>query len=190
MSIKLAILGLLMESDSHPYELKQRMKEGSMSFYMKIQEGSLYYAIDQLRKDGHIEICEVQKGCNRPDKTIYRITDSGVELLKRSIVKEMEKPSSISKPICGVLTFSEYADAEQFQEKLKTHLIQTEQRLDHLKQLYNDALPTAPLSQLYVYRSSYEHCLIELNWIREVYEQAVAGHLGDKGNPYQWEPIP
>lgn len=50
MSMKLVILGLLMEKESHPYEIKQTMMEREMHHYIKMRDGSLYYAIEQLKK--------------------------------------------------------------------------------------------------------------------------------------------
>ncbi|OPA81378.1 hypothetical protein BVG16_03450 [Paenibacillus selenitireducens] len=190
MSMKLAILGLLMESNSHPYELKQRMKETSMQFYMKVQEGSLYYAIDQLRNDGCIEVVEILKDRNRPDKTIYRITESGKALLKDLILKEMSKPSTIVKPICGVLTFGSYTGQDAFIEKLQRHIALTEARMHVMKQMYNDALATETLSELYIFRSYYDHSMLELHWLRQVKQEAVDGRLHERGNPNQWLPIP
>lgn len=40
MSMKLVILGLLMEANRHTYEIRQTMKERGMHNYMKLQDGS------------------------------------------------------------------------------------------------------------------------------------------------------
>ncbi len=37
MSMRLVILGLLMEGEKHPYEIQQLMKERSMDKYIKFQ---------------------------------------------------------------------------------------------------------------------------------------------------------
>lgn len=59
MSMKLAILGLLLERNMHPYEITLVMKERSMDRITKLQMGSLYYAVDKLAQDGYIEALEV-----------------------------------------------------------------------------------------------------------------------------------
>ena len=81
MSMKLAILGLLLEGDHHPYEIRIKMKDRGMDQYTKLQMGSLYYAVDRLAEDGYIEAVETIQSDSRPDKTIYRITDAGRKLL-------------------------------------------------------------------------------------------------------------
>lgn len=50
MSMKLVILGLLLEGDKHPYEVQHIMKERQMDCYIKYAKGSLYYAFEQLEK--------------------------------------------------------------------------------------------------------------------------------------------
>lgn len=52
MSMKLVILGLLLEGDKHPYEVQHIMKERQMDCYIKYAKGSLYYAFEQLEKQG------------------------------------------------------------------------------------------------------------------------------------------
>ena len=81
MSMKLAILGFLLEGDHHPYEIRIKMKDRGMDQYTKLQMGSLYYAVDRLAEDGYIEAVETIQSDSRPDKTIYRITDAGRKLL-------------------------------------------------------------------------------------------------------------
>lgn len=81
MSMKLAILGLLLEGDHHPYEIRIKMKDRGMDQYTKLQMGSLYYAVDRLVEEGYIEAVETIQSDSRPDKTIYRITESGRKLL-------------------------------------------------------------------------------------------------------------
>ncbi len=71
MSMKLVILGLLLEGDKHPYEVQHIMKERQMDCYIKYAKGSLYYAFEQLEKQGAIHITNVIRDTNRPDKTIF-----------------------------------------------------------------------------------------------------------------------
>src|SRR3954468_753294 len=94
MSMKLVILGLLMEANRHTYEIRQTMKERGMTHYMKLQDGSLYYAMDQLHKDGLVEAIKVVRDTNRPEKTIYQITEDGKrkfqELLSHQLHEEIK----------------------------------------------------------------------------------------------------
>ena len=78
MSMKLVILGLLLEGDKHPYEVQHIMKERQMDCYIKYAKGSLYYAFEQLEKQGAIRVTTIVRDTNRPDKTIFHITETKV----------------------------------------------------------------------------------------------------------------
>lgn len=91
MPMKLLILGILLERDMHPYEITLVMKERSMDQVIKLQTGSLYYAVDKLAAGGHIEAVEIIHSPDRPDKTIYRITDKGKELMEQLILQQIKK---------------------------------------------------------------------------------------------------
>ena len=60
MSMKLVILGLLLEGDKHPYEVQHIMKERQMDCYIKYAKGSLYLrlrAIRKTRRNSHYKYC-------------------------------------------------------------------------------------------------------------------------------------
>lgn len=72
-----AVLGSLSERSMHPYEissmLKARGKEGSI----KLNYGSLYSVVAALEKVGFIEAVETLREGNRPERTVYAITELG-----------------------------------------------------------------------------------------------------------------
>lgn len=90
MSMKLVILGLLLEGDKHPYEVQHIMKERQMDCYIKYAKGSLYYAFEQLEKQGAIRITTIVRDTNRPDKTIFHITEEGKQLFHKLLLKQFE----------------------------------------------------------------------------------------------------
>ena len=75
--LALAVLVFLNERPMHPYEiarlLRQRGKEGSI----KINYGSLYTVVQNLEKHGFVEVAGVQREGNRPERTVYGLTDAG-----------------------------------------------------------------------------------------------------------------
>ena len=68
MSIKLVVLGLLMEEPRHPYEMQQIFKQRKMERYINFQKGSLYYAVNKLGKKDLITIEKITKESNRQIK--------------------------------------------------------------------------------------------------------------------------
>lgn len=86
--LALAVLTLLAEAPMHPYEisttLKQRRKEDSI----KLNFGSLYSVVESLQKRGLVEVHSAHREGNRPERTIYGITEEGNEVM-RSWLSEM-----------------------------------------------------------------------------------------------------
>ena len=73
----MAVLGLLNEGPMHPYEVSFRMKECHLDEHIKLNFGSLYHAFDQLQRQGLVEPMETAREGRRPERTVYRLTDSG-----------------------------------------------------------------------------------------------------------------
>lgn len=113
MSMKLVILGLLLEGDKHPYEVQHIMKERQMDCYIKYAKGSLYYAFEQLEKQGAIRVTTIVRDTNRPDKTIFHITDEGKRLFHTLLLKQFEAKNQIYKPIYSALSFAHFGDDQE-----------------------------------------------------------------------------
>src|SRR2546428_293768 len=76
--IGLAVLGLLMEQPRHPYEMQRLMVERHKEFATG-KGRSFYDAVERLLRGGLIEPVETVREGRRPERTVYRVTESGVE---------------------------------------------------------------------------------------------------------------
>jgi DNA-binding PadR family transcriptional regulator len=75
--LALAVLALLSERPMHPYEMAQTMRERHQEEVIKLNYGSLYTVVDQLARHELITAGATQKAGNRPERTVYAITDTG-----------------------------------------------------------------------------------------------------------------
>ncbi|MFI6102199.1 PadR family transcriptional regulator [Lentzea sp. NPDC051213] len=75
--LALAVLALLSEQPMHPYEMAQTMRERHQEEVIKLNYGSLYTVVETLRKHELITASATQKAGNRPERTVYAITDAG-----------------------------------------------------------------------------------------------------------------
>jgi DNA-binding PadR family transcriptional regulator len=75
--LALAVLVLLVEEPMHPYQMSATLKERRKEDSIKINYGSLYSVVESLHKRGLIEAQETVREGNRPERTIYSITDAG-----------------------------------------------------------------------------------------------------------------
>ena len=77
--LALAVLGCLAERPMHPYEMSTTMRERGKHESIKLNYGSLYSVVESLQKHGLITSRETTREGRRPERTVYEITDSGVE---------------------------------------------------------------------------------------------------------------
>lgn len=75
MSVKYALLGVLMESPQHGYEIKKSLDE-RMGAFWSLNVGQIYTTLDRLEKEGLVLYEEVAQ-YDKPDKKIYQVTDAG-----------------------------------------------------------------------------------------------------------------
>lgn len=190
MSFKLVILGLLMERKLHPYEIRQTMKQRSMHKYMKLQDGSLYYAVDQLKKEECIEVVEVVKEPGRPDKTVYRITAKGRELFQELLLHQFEQNKVIEHPLYAALPFAGFGDQARIAEALERKLAEAEQRVEQARALYEEHASFVPKSALHLMAGFYSHAVAETKWMRRLLKDAKAGKLGDIGAAWDLDADP
>lgn len=99
--LALAVLCYLMQRPMHPYELGRTLKENGDARSIKFNHGSLYMVVDQLARAGFVAEVETVREGQRPERTVYALTDAGrAELYDwmRELVAEpqTEYPSFVS----------------------------------------------------------------------------------------------
>lgn len=75
--LALAVMVTLHERPMHPYEIAQTLRQRGKEQSVKINFGSLYTVVQNLEKHGFVEVADVQRQGNRPERTLYGLTDSG-----------------------------------------------------------------------------------------------------------------
>ncbi|WP_028611433.1 PadR family transcriptional regulator [Paenibacillus harenae] len=181
MSMKLLILGLLMESDRHPYEIRQTIKERNWHTAFKIRDGSLYYAVDQLREKGLIEAAEIihAQGDNRPDKTIYRITEKGNSAFLDLLYKQFEQTAYPYHPLFPGLPFVRRGETEKVCELLEKQLADSETRITKLGAVLQLKQSFLPLGAIHLIKGIIRFSEAERDWIKDVLIDARSGNLAD-----------
>jgi DNA-binding PadR family transcriptional regulator len=185
MSMKLVILGLLMEEDSHPYEMRLKMKERAMLHYIKMQEGSLYYAIDTLTKSGAVEPAATLKDGGRPDRTVYRITPAGKQLFHELLDEQFADTKMIYHPLYAALAFAKYANHERIYEQLLGKIDEQRRMVEALREVYVSHISTVPRSVLHMMKGRVEHAEVELRWLERLAADAKEDRLKLHGEPIE-----
>ncbi|GIF45491.1 PadR family transcriptional regulator [Asanoa ferruginea] len=73
----LAVLSYLTMGPKHPYELSRTLRDNGDDRSIRFNHGSLYMVIQQLAKAGFVAEQETSREGQRPERTVYAITDAG-----------------------------------------------------------------------------------------------------------------
>src|SRR5258708_25639756 len=73
----LTVLCPLRVRPMHPYEMQRLIREWHKDEFLDLKRGSLYHAIEQLRRAGWIDPIETSREGRRPERTVYRLTEVG-----------------------------------------------------------------------------------------------------------------
>src|ERR1700679_3150303 len=135
--LALAILAVLYESPMHPYRMQQLIKERGKEEVINVtQRASLYQTINRLEREGLIAAQSVSRDENRPERTVYELTDAGrgtmVDWMRQILSTPSqdfpEFPAALS--VLGVLTPK---DARQQLERRVAALEAELKRIDGLQ---------------------------------------------------------
>jgi DNA-binding PadR family transcriptional regulator len=75
--LALAVLAELLLGPLHPYEIGRRLKEHDKDRNIKYNRSSLYMVVEQLTKAGFIAEQETVRDTQRPERTVYALSDEG-----------------------------------------------------------------------------------------------------------------
>jgi DNA-binding PadR family transcriptional regulator len=88
----LAVLSYLTREPMHPYELGRTLREHGDARSLKYNHGSLYMVVQQLAKAGFIVEQATTRDGQRPERTVYALTDAGRHELRDWLRELVEVP--------------------------------------------------------------------------------------------------
>jgi DNA-binding PadR family transcriptional regulator len=81
--LALVVLASLAERPMHAYKMFQLMQQREKGSLVNLaQRNSLYQVINRLERAGLAEIDSTERADNRPERTVYRITDAGTATVR------------------------------------------------------------------------------------------------------------
>ena len=133
--LALSVLGLLDERPMHPYELASTMRARHQDEFVRLNFGSLYHTVDLLERNGWIVPTEREREGRRPERTIYRLTESGRDVLQREVGEIVATPRREYPHFAAGLMFMHRLEAKRAAELLEKRsqlLRETVTKLSHL----------------------------------------------------------
>ncbi|WP_378733146.1 PadR family transcriptional regulator [Nocardia brasiliensis] len=92
--LALVVLAYLIERPMHPYELGKLLKERNADRSIEYKHASLYMVVDQLTRAGYLEAQHTERAGQRPERTVYRPTESGKSRLLERMREMVSVPST------------------------------------------------------------------------------------------------
>ncbi|PPK65251.1 helix-turn-helix transcriptional regulator [Actinokineospora auranticolor] len=120
--VALAVLALLAEQPRHPYEMQRLIKERRKDFVTGLPR-SLYHAVDRLLRAGNVEQAETTKDEGRPERTTYRITDSGRERLELRLLDLLSTPRTERPVFTAAVSFLAHLPVESALRALQSRVV-------------------------------------------------------------------
>jgi DNA-binding PadR family transcriptional regulator len=176
--LALAVLACLFERPMHPYEMATTMRERHKDESIKLNYGSLYTVTESLQRLRLIEPQETAREGNRPERTVYRITDAGrlelIDWLSELICRPVREYTQFGGGL-SLLAVLPPADAvrllEERCERLETGLAQA--------RALRATFAERKLPRLFWIEAEYAWRLkeAELEWVRGLAQEITSGAL-------------
>ena len=175
--LALAVLATLWQKPMHPYEIAQTLRRQGKDSSTKINYGSLYTVVQSLEKYGFVEVTDVERQGNRPERTIYDITVAGRQEAAEWMSDLVASPAKeypifeTALSLLGVLHPDEVATL--LEERLDALVVQLASGRGALGKL-SETLP-----RLFLVENEYQLHMVEAEaaWVRGFLDELRKGTL-------------
>ena len=176
--LALSILTLLDERPMHPYEMASTMRDRHQDMFIRLNFGTLYHTVDVLERDGWIVPIEREKEGRRPERTIYKLTDSGRDVLLRWLSQLLAKPMREYPHFVAGLMFMHHLGADQAANNLRERIASLDAHLTKLAHILTE-LRARGLTRLSLIEVEHKIAMLEAerNWVRKLEQEITEGKL-------------
>ncbi|HUE66940.1 MAG TPA: PadR family transcriptional regulator [Candidatus Acidoferrum sp.] len=174
----LSILELLSERPMHPYELAATMRERHHDEFIRLNFGSLYHTVDSLERYGWIVPAEKEKEGNRPERTVYSLTDSGRTILLQVVSEIIAQPRREYPHFSAGLMFMHHLEAPTAAQLLEQRAQALQAVITKLSHILDELLAGGH-TRLMLIELEHKIAMIgaERDWVRKIAKEINDGKL-------------
>lgn len=136
--LALAVLAELFAEPMHPYEMGRRLKEHGKDRDIKYNRGSLYMVVEQLTKAGFIVEHETVRDTQRPERTLYAITEAGrtelYDWMRELVATPVHEYPSFGVALSLLVVLPPEETVELLEKRLETLTAQVAEIRDTMRQ--------------------------------------------------------
>ncbi len=176
--LALSVLELLNERPMHPYELAATMRARHHDEFIRLNFGSLYHTVDALERNGWVVPVEREKEGRRPERTIYRLTEPGHDVLVTVVRDILGRPRREYPYFAAGLMFMHHLTAADAAEHLRRRAVMLSAAVAKLSHILQELL-THNHQRLQLIELEHKIALIEAerNWVIQLVEEIENGTL-------------
>ena len=171
------VMNLLAEAPMHPYEMKRLIRWRGKDQLPGINADSLYHAIAQLVRGGLVEPVETSREGRRPERTVYRATERGLDELHEWMETLLAEPTNELPRFVHALAHLPAVDPAACRALLERRALALEievSRYDVGLRASEGQLPRVLVVEAEFARTMK---LAELEWVRSVIDDLGSGRL-------------
>ncbi|MFJ5309511.1 PadR family transcriptional regulator [Streptomyces sp. NPDC088350] len=175
--LALAVLVTLWQKPMHPYEIAQTLRRQGKDTSTKINYGSLYTVVQNLEKHGFVEVADIERKGNRPERTVYGLTETGREEMAEWLSELLARPVKeypifeTALSLLGALPPDEVVTL--LEERVKNLDVRAASERGALEKLY-ESVP-----RLFLVETEYQLHMVEAqaDWVRGFLEEIRKGSM-------------
>ncbi|MFJ2215138.1 PadR family transcriptional regulator [Streptomyces sp. NPDC101062] len=181
--IVLAVLGLLLEQPSHPHQMLAELRRRSDHHAAAITRGTLYNTVGALAEAGWVATQSRERSGNRPERTVYALTQAGRDELVRRLESQIRTPEREFSRFLGAVSYLGALGPRGAVDALAERARRLGERVAADEDRLAEALE-AGVPRLHVIEAEYVLGLAraELAWIDSVIDDIRTGSLNWPGN--------
>jgi DNA-binding PadR family transcriptional regulator len=177
--LALAVLSYLRQRPMHPYELGRTLRENGDARSIRYHHGSLYMVVKQLAAAGLIVEVGTSRQGQRPERTVYGLTDAGRRELRDWLGELLEQPHHEYPSFAAALSLIGALPPDEAVELLRRRLPRLAERHDEATALVEDAR-RAGLPELFLIEEEYRRAMLaaEVSFVDRLIERITDPDLG------------
>jgi DNA-binding PadR family transcriptional regulator len=137
MDVRTQCLGLLLRGPATGYEIKKLVEDGPFCHFLEASFASIYPALTRLTAENLLTVVSTPQ-TNRPDKKVYKITESG----RAAFINSLLKPLGADKfrsPWLTAMYFADYLPQDKVLALITERAISCEAQLALIEDALSDA---------------------------------------------------
>ena len=176
--LALSILELLDEEPMHPYEMATRMKVRHHDEFIRLNFGTLYHTVELLERNGWIDPVEREKEGRRPERTIYRLTEAGREVLTHTLGEILRRPQKEFPHFAAGLMFMHHLTAAEAAAHLNERSAALDLIIEKFERVLGELLHEG-VARLALIEVEHKIAMLdaERRWARELEQEIKDGRL-------------